>query len=473
MLDGWKRIAPLLSDRLYTPFLGMAVATGSLLILLGFFSYRTLENQEELVAGLAAQRGGALVSAIEASLHAGRRMSWHQNAFQTLIEELGQEEGVAYLAVLDASGKVLAHSDSNRIGKRSPDLVSMVRTAHAATELVRMPGTETIVLFARHLRPRAARPGGMGKTDRSRRAGMGLMQGMPMPAAPTFHEVEKLTAVAGIRAEEFEALHRESRRQTLLIALAVGLMLAGAVYVGFVVQGYQLAHSNLRRLEQVQNVLNKFVPSSVVKLLEHEPSAAFEKTEQDVTVMFLDIAGYTVLSEELPREELNTLVERYFARFLDHVNGHGGDVTETAGDGLMVLFRSKDPSDHPRAAAHAALGIRLAAEELNTQSSSMPSPVRVNIGINTGPCLVGSTKIRAASGERWTFTATGLVTNVAARLCAQAIGGEVLLGPEAAARLDNEFPLEPLGERQFKNVAEPVSIFRLGEMAEGRANFPI
>ena len=237
------------------------------------------------------------------------------------------------------------------------------------------------------------------------------------------------------------------------------------------VKGYQLAHSSLHRLEQVRSVLNKFVPSAVIQLLEREPAAALEKTEQDVTVLFLDIAGYTSLSEALRREELNTLVERYFARFLDHVHRHGGDVTETAGDGLMVLFRDDHSSAHPRAAARAALDIQQAAKELNALAAPASAPVRVSVGINTGRCLVGSTKIQGTSHERWTFTATGLVTNVAARLCAQASGGETLLGPETAARLGEAFQLETLGESQFKNVSAPVPVFRLAGEDGGREGF--
>ncbi|OGL63528.1 MAG: hypothetical protein A3I72_10345 [Candidatus Tectomicrobia bacterium RIFCSPLOWO2_02_FULL_70_19] len=273
--------------------------------------------------------------------------------------------------------------------------------------------------------------------------------------------MEKLVAVAAIRVTEFDKIHQQAYRQTFLILLVGGLLAIGAVYVSFVFQGYQLAHSNLRRLERMRDILNKFVPSAVAQLLEREPSATLEKTEQDVTVMFLDIAGYTSLSAAMPRGQLNDLVERYFARFLDHIHRHGGDVTETAGDGLMALFRTNSPSVHPLETVRAALDIQQSANEMNSEGTSAYPLIRVNIGINSGLCLVGSTKIRGASGERWTFTATGLVTNIAARLCAQATGGEVLLGPDTAVRLGEGFQLEPLGERHFKNVTEPVRVFRL------------
>jgi len=69
--------------------------------------------------------------------------------------------------------------------------------------------------------------------------------------------------------------------------------------------------------------------------------------------------------------------------------------------------------------------------------------------------------LSASAGARWTFTASGPVTNVAARIAAQAQGGEVLASAATAERIQNEFVLENAGERMLKNVAAPVLLFRL------------
>lgn len=449
-----KQAAGLSKDRLYAPFWGVAIAAGALLMLLVFLFYSSLSRQTEFTEKMVTLRGDALVSALEASVHAEVHMRWNQEGFQVLLGKLAQKEDVSYLAILDESGTILAHSDPRQIGQRSSSLSGFTLPLVAGRELIRAPREGAIVLFGRRLKVNGALGTPMA-------AGMDVTQGSGKSVNPWPKDIEKLTAVAAIRVIEFESIRQQAYRQTFLILLVGGLLAMGAVYVSFVFQGYQLAHANLRRLEQTRNILNKFVPSAVVQLLEREPSSALEKTEQDVTVLFLDIAGYTSLSEAMPRERLNGLIERYFARFLDHIHRHGGDVTETAGDGLMALFRSRSPAVHPLEAARAAVNIQQAAEERNSEDASAYPLIRVNIGINSGPCLVGSTKIRGASGERWTFTATGLVTNIAARLCAQATGGEVLLGPETAGRLGKEFRLEPLGERHFKNVTEPVRVFRL------------
>src|SRR4030095_5418146 len=118
--------------------------------------------------------------------------------------------------------------------------------------------------------------------------------------------------------------------------------------------------SALRRvqiLESIRANLAKFVPRTVPDLIEAAPGAPlFDKREADVSVLFVDIAGYTRLSERFDLVRVNELVERYFGAFLDEILRHGGDVNETAGDGLMVIFRGGAPAGPPRAAVVRAGG---------------------------------------------------------------------------------------------------------------------
>ncbi|MGH7409277.1 MAG: adenylate/guanylate cyclase domain-containing protein, partial [Candidatus Methylomirabilales bacterium] len=89
-------------------------------------------------------------------------------------------------------------------------------------------------------------------------------------------------------------------------------------------------------LEQVKGELVKFVPESVTRLLEKNPDAReLEKREADLSVLFLDVEGYTRLSEQLPPQRLNRLIQDYFSSFLEIIRANHGDVNETAGDGLM------------------------------------------------------------------------------------------------------------------------------------------
>jgi class 3 adenylate cyclase/HAMP domain-containing protein len=216
-------------------------------------------------------------------------------------------------------------------------------------------------------------------------------------------------------------------------------------------------------LEQLKGELAKFVPGAVKRLLEQNPDATeLEKDEKDVSVLFLDIAGYTRLSEQMDPRQLNRLVQNYFSSFLEIIREHQGDVNETAGDGLMVIFQNdRSHIEHALAATRAAFSIQRRVEELNEEFSGVFQPLFLHIGINSGSALVGATKLASGSEARWTFTATGAVTNLAARIAGQATEGEILVSPATADRIMGYFVLENLGERALKNVTEPVRLYRV------------
>ena len=225
----------------------------------------------------------------------------------------------------------------------------------------------------------------------------------------------------------------------------------------------QESRQRLALLEQLKGELSKFVPDSVKKLLEQNPDATeLEKKNVDVSVLFLDIAGYTRLSEELEPKKLNQLVQTYFSTFLDIIQAHHGDISETAGDGLMVIFQSeRGGADHALNATRAAFAIRQRTAALNEEYGGIFPAVQLHMGINTGDALVGATKLGGAGAQRWTFTASGSTTNVAARFAASAQGGEIVVGPPTAERIRGYFVLESMGERTFKNVSAPIHVYRV------------
>ena len=220
-------------------------------------------------------------------------------------------------------------------------------------------------------------------------------------------------------------------------------------------------------LESIRANLSKFVPRTVQALIEQAPEAPeLAKREADVSVLFVDIVGYTRLSERLEPDRVNRLVERYFGSFLDEVLKRGGDVNETAGDGFMVVFQDEDPRRHARAAVKAALGIVRRTHEINDKLAHLPGsaePIALHIGVNSGVATVGATKIEGVTGTRWIYTASGPVTNVAARLAAAGEPDAILVGPITRQRIADEFAFDALGEQRLRNVEQPVPVFRLVE----------
>jgi class 3 adenylate cyclase len=228
-------------------------------------------------------------------------------------------------------------------------------------------------------------------------------------------------------------------------------------------QNLQESRERLVLLEQLKGELSKFVPEAVKRLLEQNPNATeLEKKTVEVSVLFLDIAGYTKLSEQLEPRRLNQLVQTYFSSFLELIQGQHGDINETAGDGLMVIFQAQPGAgDHALNATRAAFAIRQRTEQLNEEYGGVFPPIGLHMGINSGEALVGATKIGAGPSPRWTFTATGPTTNIAARFAGSAQTGEIIVGPTTADRIRSQFVLESLGERSFKNVSQPIRVFRV------------
>jgi class 3 adenylate cyclase len=216
----------------------------------------------------------------------------------------------------------------------------------------------------------------------------------------------------------------------------------------------------LRELRQIKDHLAKFVPESVRRLVAENPEAPeLDKRERDVSVLFVDISGYSRLTERLNPPTLNAVVERYFSSFLDRIHEGGGDINETAGDGFMAIFHDPDTHTHAIKAVETALAVQADTETLNRESDE--PPLAIHIGINSGTTLVGSTRFEGLRGARWTFTATGNVTNLAARLAAAAESGQIIAGPETVRRLGNRYRLERLSLERLKNIADNVALHRV------------
>ena len=215
-------------------------------------------------------------------------------------------------------------------------------------------------------------------------------------------------------------------------------------------------------LEDVKANLSKFVPNTVTRLIEKSPNGMLpESREQDVSVLFVDIEGYTKLCEQLDGSQLNEVIEKCFSVFMDAIFANNGDVNETAGDGLMVLFMNEDKTANALEAVKTALKIREDSARIKNEFKALCAPMVINMGINSGQAHVGAAKFESLTGSRWTYTARGLTTTVAARIGGQSTSGKIFLSKTTAGRVKSHFPIKPLGKFNLKNVSEEIEIFEV------------
>ena len=223
----------------------------------------------------------------------------------------------------------------------------------------------------------------------------------------------------------------------------------------------------IETLERVKGQLTKFVPSSVAKLVEEDPDQlTLEKVPMDVTILFIDIEGFSKITEGFDQRLINDMVESHFSRYLECIKRHDGEVNETSGDGLMVIFKEGSLETHAKEAVAAGLEIIDENHGLNEELAYPWGRVELHLGMNSGRAYVGSTKMKSLTGERWTYTASGLVTVLAARIGALSSKTSLFLGPETYRQVENYCDSEFLGFKEVKNVKEPIPIYRVKNIAE-------
>jgi class 3 adenylate cyclase/tetratricopeptide (TPR) repeat protein len=182
--------------------------------------------------------------------------------------------------------------------------------------------------------------------------------------------------------------------------------------------------------------------------------SALEGERKQVTVLFVDVSGFTSISDRLDPEDVHGLMTRAFELMLAEVHRYEGTVNQFLGDGIMALFGAPIAhEDHAQRAVHSALGIQRTLESYRTElERRRVIQFRVRQGLNTGLVVVGS----IGTDLRMDYTAVGDTTNVAARMLQIADAGRIVIA-EATHRLaGNYFHTRPLGPLPLKGKTEPV-----------------
>jgi class 3 adenylate cyclase/tetratricopeptide (TPR) repeat protein len=199
-------------------------------------------------------------------------------------------------------------------------------------------------------------------------------------------------------------------------------------------------------------------------------ASALQGERKQVTVLFVDVSGFTSLSERLDPEDVHGLMSRAFELMLAEVHRNEGTVNQFLGDGIMALFGAPIAhEDHARRAVRAALGIERALAGFQAELAARGITFRGRQGLNTGLVVVGS----IGGDLRMDYTAVGDTTNVAARLQQMGEPGRVTISEATYRLIQGYFDTRRIGDLHLKGKAEPVSAWEVTGEHETRTRLEV
>jgi adenylate cyclase len=180
---------------------------------------------------------------------------------------------------------------------------------------------------------------------------------------------------------------------------------------------------------------------------------------QEITVAFLDLRGFTAFAETAEPEEVMSVLREYHAAMGELILAHEGTLERFTGDGMMVFFNDPTPVPDPAPrAVRMALAMRERVRDLAKGWRRHGHDLGFGIGIAQGYATIGAIGFEG----RWDYGAIGTVTNLAARLCAEARADEVLVSQRVAGAVEGLALLEPVGPLTLKGFTRPVPAWSVG-----------
>lgn len=177
---------------------------------------------------------------------------------------------------------------------------------------------------------------------------------------------------------------------------------------------------------------------------------------REIAVLFVDIRGFTALSEVLSPEQVVEMLNEYLALTTEAIFANGGTLDKFIGDATMAVFNAPIAlPDYEAKAVQAALDIVHGARKVNVRiKEKIGREVSFGVGVHCGKAVVGN----IGCETRMDYTAIGDTVNTASRLEGKALGGQVVISEELRKRLEGRILTEPLGGMVLKGKAEPMEV---------------
>lgn len=208
------------------------------------------------------------------------------------------------------------------------------------------------------------------------------------------------------------------------------------------------------------NILKMYVDENVLNFMgsrEYESTIMANETIE-ATVIFIDICGFTTISENAPADTVVAMINSYFDEMVKEIMNQNGYIDKFIGDAIMAVFRGEFHLDR---AIDAALAVCAKINKLPAVGDQLQFKPKVSIGIKSGEMISGN--IGSASLKRLDYTVIGDTVNTAARLQDAAKENQIIICETCYEKVKESFKCEKVGSITLKNKAKPITIYEVKE----------
>jgi adenylate cyclase len=205
--------------------------------------------------------------------------------------------------------------------------------------------------------------------------------------------------------------------------------------------------------------LKRFLPPQLVELVVSSGDESFlESHRREITVVFCDLRGFTTFAETVEPEDVMMVLRQFHAALGDIIHRFEGTLERFAGDGMMVFFNDPVPCpDGPERALRMAVAMRNRVGQLTEEWRRLGHDLHFGVGVAQGHATLG----RVGFEGRFDYAAIGSVTNLAARLCAEAAPDQILVSQRAYTAAEDIVTAEPVGELTLRGFSRPIQAYNI------------
>jgi DNA-binding response OmpR family regulator len=212
------------------------------------------------------------------------------------------------------------------------------------------------------------------------------------------------------------------------------------------------------QLERLGRLKRFFSPQLAELIVAGGAEDPLRTHRQEITVVFLDLRGFTPFAETTEPEEVMAVLREYHAEMGKLILEHEGTLERFTGDGMMVFFNDPVPVPNPaERAIRMALVMREKVGDLIVKWRKLGYELDIGVGIGQGYATIGAIGFEG----RWDYGAIGTVTNLASRLCGEAKAGQILVSQRLLGTVEELIEVEPVGELALKGLQRPVTGYNI------------